>query len=153
MSWKSWEQAAERGPMAVVWKVFWAVLALSIVIGVVGFVLNPFRQAARIADKTMDADNVIYNYEWFKQRYQDVRAVDAKIVSSRQSVAAFEQSAGPRKEWTREDRIEHSRLSSVLLGLRQQRNDLAADYNARSRMANRSIFKGGDLPDSIPIQE
>lgn len=154
MSWNSWKRAAARGPMSVAWKVIGAALLLVIVIGVIGFGLNPFRQAGRVIDKTMDADNVIYNYEWFKQRHEDIEAVDSKIRGADVSVAAFAESAGPRTEWHREDREEHARLSSVALGLKQQRADLAAEYNARSRMTNRAIFKAGDveLPESIPVE-
>ncbi len=154
MTWKSYEQAAERGPMSLFWKVLFPILAIVVVIGVLGFVMNPFRQAGRIINKTIDADNVIYNYEWFKQRHEDVGAIDSKIRGADASVAAFAESAGPRAEWHREDRIEHSRLSAVALGLQQQRADVAAEYNARSRMANRSIFKAGDaeLPESISLE-
>jgi len=154
MSWTSWERAADRGPMSIIWKVIGAVLLLTIVLGVIGFALNPFRQAGRIINKTIDADNVIYNYEWFKQRHEDIAAIDSKIRGADASVAAFAEAAGPRTEWHREDREEHARLSSVRLGLTQQRADLAAEYNARSRMANRAIFKAGDveLPASIPVE-
>lgn len=160
MSWKSWEDAAERGPGAIGWKVFWLAVPVFVVlsicgglIGVVGFGLNPFRQAGRVINKTIDADNVIYNYEWFKQRYEDIQAIDAKIVFSSRAVAQFKEDAGERTDWKREDREEHSRLSSIKLGLEQQAADLVAEYNARSRMANRAIFKAGDveLPERIPF--
>jgi len=154
MSWESWNRVAKKGPMAIIWRVVALVVVLSVVIGVTGFVLNPFRQARRIIDKTFDADNVIHNYEWFKQRWQDVQAIDAKVTSSQAAVSQFKAEAGPRGSWKRDDRMESSRLSAVLLGLQQQRADMAAEYNARSKMANRAIFKGGDveLPASIPIQ-
>jgi hypothetical protein len=155
MSWEKWEKAVERGPMSLVWRVVACVVLLIVVLGVIGFVMDPFRQAARIVDKTIDADNVIYNYEWFKQRYEDVHAIDAKILDAEASVAAFAEAAGARTDWHREDREEHARLSAVALGLKQQRADLAAEYNARSRMANRAIFKAGDveLPESIPVRQ
>lgn len=121
--------------------------------GVVLWIANPFMQAADVVNKTVDADNMIYNYEWFKQRHESIDAIDFKIRAQQLSVEDFEKSAGDRKDWHREDREEHARLSTILTGLRQQRADLAAEYNARSRMANRSIFKSGDveLPESIPV--
>lgn len=152
--WTGWKSAAERGPMAVIWRVVGCVVLLAIAVWLISFVLNPFRQAGRIAEKTMDADNVIANYEWFKQRHEDIAAIDIKIDDADASVTTFAGELGPRADWHREDRIEHARLSAVALGLRQQRADLAATYNARSRMANRSIFKAGDveLPESIPVR-
>jgi hypothetical protein len=154
MSWNKWESAAERGPGALMWKVIGFVVFFSIVIGGIGFVANPFRQGANIINKTIDADNVIYNYEWFKQRHEDIGAIDTKIVQADKVVEQFKEDAGPRPDWHREDREESARLSSVAMGLKQQKADLAAEYNARSRMVNRSIFKAGDvtLPESIPTE-
>lgn len=44
------------------------------------------------------------------------------------------------------DKEEDSRLSSIADGLRYQREDIEAKYNARSQMLNRKIFKSSDLP-------
>lgn len=152
MTWKAWEDAANHGPGRIGRKVgLWLLVTFIVVSGIV-CVMNPFRQAARIAGKTMDAGNVIYNYEWFHQRYQDIEAIDAKVSGARVVLASFTEAVGPRSSWKRDDRIEWSRLNSIWLGLTQQRNDLAAQYNARTGMANRAIFKSGDLPHSIPIE-
>jgi hypothetical protein len=152
MTWDKWEQAADKGPEALLWKYGVTVFVIIVIVSVLGFVLYPVVQGARVVEKTLDADNMIYNYEWFKQRNQDIRSIDAKIVASEASVSMFKEDAGPRKEWKREDREEYARLSAVLLGLKQQRADLAAEYNARSQMANRSIFKTDELPSSIPVE-
>ena len=157
MSWKSLENAADAGPVQLFWWFTWrgiiGLTLLTTVGGCLGFVTNPFRQAARVVNKTLDADNMIYNYEWFKQQHESIRAVEDKIVGARAAVATFKGEAGERDTWKREDREEYSRLSSIALGLEQQRADMAATYNARSRMANRSIFKAGDveLPESISL--
>lgn len=157
MSWKSLERAADDGPMQLTWWFFWrgfvCFLLLTAVGGCMSLVTNPFRQAGRIVAKTIDADNVIANYEWFKQQHESIAAIEAKIVGAQQAVVAFEKSAGDRKDWHRVDREEHARLSAIALGLEQQRSDLAATYNARSRMVNRSVFKTGDaaLPESISV--
>lgn len=160
MSWDSLDRAGEKGPGALFFWFFWrgiGVLMLFGCVGIVGsvfgFIANPFRQAARVVEKTIDADNVIANYEWFKQRHEDIQAIDSKITESEAAVAMFSEAAGERANWHREDREEHSRLSAVVLGLKQQRADLAAEYNARSRMVNRSIFKAGDveLPERIEL--
>ncbi len=90
MSWESYEKAAEKGPVSLLTKVLAFVCVAGVLIGgvaimfgVAGFALNPFRQAGRIVNKTIDADNVIYNYEWFKRRHEDIGAIDAKITSAR----------------------------------------------------------------------
>lgn len=156
-----WERTAERverGPVSAMVTigclsaVALVIVGLFVVVGSsLGFIANPFKQAARVINKTIDADNVIYNYEWFKRQHESIGAIDGKIAESDTAVRSYEESLGDRKDWDREDKIEHSRLESVLLGLRQQREDMVAEYNARSRMANRNIFKAGDieLPERI----
>ena len=135
MTWKSLDQAAETGPEAVFW---WSMPRLAflgcvfglvgIVVAVAGFVVNPAYQAARVVNKTIDADNVIANYEWFKQRHQDILAIDQKIKEAAKSVSDFKGEAGDREKWHREDREEFSRLNAVANGLSQQRSDMAAEY-------------------------
>jgi len=152
MSWESWEKAADKGPEAVLWKVGVLVLVIVLIVSAVSAVVYPFLQGAKVVEKTLDADNIIYNYEWFKQRNQDILAIDSKVRGADEAVSMFKEDAGPRKDWRRGDREESFRLSSILLGLKQQRADMAAEYNARSEMANRSIFRTGDLPESVPIE-
>lgn len=149
MSWDKWGQAAERGPAAIFLKAVGLGLMFVIILGVIGFNMNPFRQAGRIINKTIDADNVLYNYEYFKQQWRSVEAIDQKIASQQGGVLRFEDSAGPRSDWSRDDKIEHARLSSIVIGLEQQRADMVAQYNARAAMANRSIFLGNDCPQHI----
>jgi hypothetical protein len=152
MSWESWEKAAEKGPEAVAWKVGIFVVAVLVLAAVGRFVLYPLTQGAEVVKKTLDADNMIYNYEWFKQRNQDIQAIDSKVRGADEAVKMFKDEAGPRKDWKRGDREESARLSSILLGLKQQRADLAAEYNARSQMANRSLFRTGELPERISVE-
>ena len=55
--------------------------------------------------------------------------------------------------WRRDQREELARLSTIYLGLSNSLTDMIAEYNARSRMVNRSIFKTGDteLPEHIGL--
>lgn len=149
MTWKKYEDAVEKGPGAIFWRVALFFIVAGIGLSVVGFVLNPFKQAARITEKTLDADNVIYNYEWFKRQFRSVGAIEKKIGFQQERVDEFADSAGQRKEWDRMDKVEHYRLTSIVTGLKQQRADMVAEYNARSSMANRNIFMGGDCPETI----
>ena len=133
-----------------------ALLLLVVIVAVVGAAIFGVRalffapqQAAKIVERTFDGDNILYNYEWFHDTYEDVKAIDRKIGVADTNVASFEDSAGPRTDWTFEDKTEYGRLRSVLQGLESQRADIVADYNAKSKMANREIFKDGRLPDRI----
>jgi hypothetical protein len=149
MSWDRFERAAEKGPWAITWRVILFVAGVGFFIGIIAFLVNPLIQGGRIVEKTIDADNVLYNYEWFKQQWRDVQAIEDKIKTQDMALVAFREDLGPRSEWGWEDKQEYDRLNSVRIGLEQQREDVVAKYNARSAMANRNIFKGGDCPETI----
>tara|TARA_Y100000310_G_scaffold167149_1_gene166915 strand:+ start:1725 stop:2180 length:456 start_codon:yes stop_codon:yes gene_type:complete len=130
-------------------KVLPKLIILFVILGIVGFGFKLLSQPGRIIQKTMDADNVIYNYEWFHQAYQDITATELKITNAQNAATLFNENAGDRKDWTFEDKNESSRLGSVVLGLQNHREQLVADYNAKSKMINRNIFKGKSLPHTL----
>lgn len=102
-----------------------------------------------VVDKTINADNAIYNYEWFKQTHEDIKATSNKYDNACISYDEFIELAGDRTDWTFEDKTEQSRLSSIKLGIKNHLEQLIADYNARSKMANRSIFANNILPSYL----
>lgn len=104
-----------------------------------------------IVDKTLTADNAIYNYEWFKQQAEDVKAIESKIQIAQNAETSFKVDAGDRKDWTFEDKTEASRLGAVKQGLQSQYQDMVAQYNARSKMANRNIFLDGKIPSIMEL--
>lgn len=136
----NWEERFERRPRRTAINVGLSTVVVLAVVGVGATVIfgatNFLTQAGRVVSKTIDADNVIYNYEWFRQQYQDVLAMDGKI--------AVQQAAHDAAT----DTAERSRIASIVAGLRTKRAQMVADYNARASMANRSIFMGG-LPEQI----
>ena len=131
-------------------KIFWWVLGCILLLGAIfwalDIVLTPAQTAKDVIQKTLDADNVLENYEWYKSQYNDCEAINIKIRQADKSVERFEKNAGPRDNWDYMDKDEHSRLTSIADGLRYQREDLESKYNARSQMLNRNIFKSSDLP-------
>ena len=126
---------------------------LVIVFGAIGeacHLLNTSTDSVNgVIDKTLDSNNVIYNYEYFHQANQDIRAMDIKIIDAKTAAKAFSDQFANRKDMDREDKTEQDRLNSIVLGLQQERQNMVATYNARSQMANRDIFKGNDLPQHI----
>jgi len=106
-------------------------------------------QPMKAVQKTMDADNMIYNYEWFKQMNGNISASAIQIHNAQGRVDQFKADAGERSEWDRTDKEEYSRLTTTLLGLQNHRESMVAEYNARSKMVNKSIFKGKDLPETV----
>ena len=127
------------------------VLGALVVVGVGGsalWVMSLASQPARVVSKTFDADNMIYNYEWFRQQYADIGAMQQKIDAALAARSAFEASAGPRASWQLSDRQQWDQLNRIVLGLTNQRTSMVAAYNGRASQANRSIFMAG-LPSSV----
>ena len=105
-----------------------------------------------IIGKTYSAENALYNYHWFKERHEAIKATENKTKIAREQIAAFETSAGVRSEWTFEDKTEHARLNAVSHGLRSQYEDLVAEYNARAKEVDRAIFQN-ELPLFFTINQ
>lgn len=149
----NWEQRFEEKPRRTILNIGVSAIAIITVIGVVGGALGlitlPFRTAKGVIERTANPDNVIANYEWFKRQYQDVKAIDVRLEVSRKAVSSFETSAGNRSSWTFEDKQESSRLNSIVLGLEGQRASMVSEYNARTQMMNRDIFRTSDLPSEL----
>lgn len=110
--------------------------------------------ATGIVDETLNAGNAIYNYEYFKQQYQSFVAINEKITQAEQAVVNYQKNLpSNRDKWSKADRDELSRLQTVADSLKYQRADIVADYNAKSQMANRAIFKDNNLPDTLKIPQ
>lgn len=109
------------------------ILGLAIVGGVGSWAINLASQPGRVVQQTFDANNMIANYEWFRQQYQDVIAIDGKIAVQVEAQQAATSEA------------ERTRIASIIAGLRTKRAQMVADYNARASMANRSIFQNPPL--------
>jgi hypothetical protein len=139
--------------------IFYAIgglIALTIVGGIIRIVMFPVNTATKLIDtaydaqsKVLNADNAIYNYEWFKQQYQDIEASKKQLVNARSAHTAFRESAGDRSTWTFEDKGEDARLATVALGIENNLASQIADYNARASMATRNIFEDNVLPAYI----
>ena len=97
-----------------------------------------------VMDKTLDAENAIYNYEWFKSTAQDIIALGKKEDRAEQNIQIFMETA----DNSREDKNELARLRAIKSGLGNMLDDTIAKYNARSQMVNRAIFKD-NLPSNI----
>lgn len=135
------------------WRILWFVLLISIVVGVVSFGITLLSRPGQIIERVTEPDRIIQNYEWFENTYNDALAMDRQSKTATQSVDRFGQTAGPRTDWKRADTLEHSRLSSILQGLRNQRDNAVADYNARSNQLTRELFKGSELPYQLDVSD
>ena len=130
----------------------WGILPL-IALGVIGSALGwislPFRTARGVAERTLNPDAVLANYEWFKQTVQEVRALEVQLTNARAALVDF-RGENPRP-WDYPTSTEAARLGAIVLGIQNQRQNLVAEYNARSQMANRALFKSANLPETLPF--
>ena len=102
--------------------------------------------AGNIIDRTYDADNAIYNYEWFKTQYEDIQATERIIGNTKTEMDAYKELYGNASDWDWQTKQDYNSLSGKYLGQQNYYEDLVAEYNARSKMANREIFK-----DKLPF--
>lgn len=136
----------------------WVLLGIAgiVLLGVVGTALNlitipwlKFNSQVQmnrdIVTKTYNADNALYNYRWFKDRHESIKATEIQIENAISTQDSFRASAGVRSAWTFEDKIEDSRLGAVILGLKNHYQEIVAEYNSRAKQADRNIFID-DLP-------
>ena len=107
-------------------------------------------QAHQLVEKTFDADNIILNYEWFKNQYREILSIEVKIKNADKELANFKESAGQYKELDFQGKAEYSRLTANLTGAIAVRADMVAQYNARTNMVNRQVFMDHkDVPNYI----
>jgi len=102
-----------------------------------------------VVDKTMDGEKAIANYEWFKNQEQQIKVLGNQMNRSLEELNDFKATlSNDRKEWDMYDKDEYSRLRSNVTGIGQMLDAAIGDYNAKSSMVNRSVFKD-NLPTNI----
>jgi hypothetical protein len=102
-----------------------------------------------VVDKTMTAENAIYNYEWFKQQEAYIRQCYKNEEIAKEEYDGYIKALpADRSKWTRDDKQEEASLRNSYYALQKLTNKAIEDYNARSSMANRAIFKD-NLPSNI----
>ena len=146
---RDFENNPKKATRKIIWWIIGTVLLFSVVIGGINLIMTPVKTAKDIVEKTLDADHVLAEYQFFKQQYSDWKAINVKVARADTSAARFKRDAGPRSEWGFEDKNEMSRLNSIADGLRYQREDIESKYNAKSQMLNKNLFKTNDLPAKL----
>ena len=96
---------------------------------------------SRVVNKTLQTDNIIFNYE----RFFDV---NANFTSRVAQVKQYKEFLA-----TETDPSEKIRLRTEMAAMQQSCRELATKYNADSQKMNRSLFKDKDLPYTLNISE
>lgn len=105
------------------------------------YVISDIGDTARgISRSTFNADNVLSNYEYFYSTYHEIKSAISQYNNYTNLIGSS----------TNED--DRSRFQVEQNGTFAYINQMAQQYNARSRMKNRNLFKGKDVPYSIEFK-
>jgi hypothetical protein len=126
---------------------------------VTGVISLPFHAASAtvdtahgIIDKTLNADNALYNYEHFYDLYNDAKK---QVVNIRAAQAAIEQMkrdyGADMTQWSKSQQEDYSLQQSNIQGYVQMYNSIVSRYNSDSEKANRALFKAHNLPETLPL--
>lgn len=103
----------------------------------------------QVERKVLNGDTAISTYEWFKQQEADIRAKYSQEERARKSMAEFKDMLPQdMSSWSRQDRDEYLRLKTVADGIGYQVDQMVADYEAKSSMKHKELFKN-NLPTNI----
>lgn len=106
---------------------------------------------SEVPAKVLQADRILYNYDWFFNKRAAILGYEGQINNTAQAIEDFKQiHAGDLGSYT--NSTELSRLSSVLLALRNQMARDVQDYNANAMNLTRGTFKDWRLPASFTIE-
>jgi hypothetical protein len=126
-------------------------IVASVIGSALGIINLPFFNFAKKVDlnygvinKTYDTDYCLQNYEWFKQTEQGIIGMEDKLANQKRALSSFESSAGPRKNWTFEDKTLYAELTSRVTALENLRVSMVNEYNAKTQSLNRVACK--ELP-------
>lgn len=146
--WEDYERAAEHGPMAFVFKIILAVVVLGVFVGVIGYGLGWFGEAAQVTQEEFGPRAMLQKYEWFKdaaaqleKKQADITVYDGRMKSMSETYKDL-----ARHKWPREDREQYNVWVSEVAGVKASYNSLAAEYNAQMAKFNWRFANVGELP-------
>lgn len=147
-SWDDYERAAEKGPLAITFKLIGFFLIVGIVTSLIGYGLGWFGEAAAVAKEEFGPREALRKYEWFKDAAAQLEKKQADIGVYRTRMKSMEEGydGKPRSEWAREDREQWNVWTSEVAGVTASYNTLAAEYNSQMSKFNWRFANAGDLP-------
>jgi hypothetical protein len=100
---------------------------------------NAATAPARVVNKTLETNNIIFNYE----RFFDVKAnYDSRVSQIQEHKSLLADTT---------DAAEKTNLRIELSAMKQSCRELANGYNADSRKLNRGLFKDRNLPYELDV--
>jgi len=142
----------------IIFYVFGVVILLGILFGGGSYIwrwaTQPARTAEEIREQTFSGENVIYQYEQFFDRLEEIRANHKKIRNAEQRFETFKTGLPTEPgKWTYNQRQEYERENVVVTGLKNTIEDKMAIYNAHASKINRNIFMDDNLPHRVSLNK
>lgn len=123
-------------------KVIAAFFVLLLVATFLGMVYSVISAPARVVNKTLQTDNIIFNYE----RFFDMKSqYDARVAQLKESERLLRSSSVSTDE--------SNMILTELRGQRQSCRELANQYNNDAIKLNKSLFMDKNLPTSLDTRE
>lgn len=121
-------------------KLFVAFVLLILLYCVVGLLFSmwPFSTVGGLVTKTTSSTAIITNYEWFYDQYGQIESMKSNYLSFDTTTT------NKSKEMLERQQIERQ-------GLKQCLNSSIAEYNSRSKMITRNMWKASDIPFRIDL--
>lgn len=146
----------------LIFKISMWILGICVLFSIIGllfkFVLFPFfvvdkasETAHGVVEKTLNADNALFNYENFKDLYNGAKQQVMNIQSTEASIQTLKDTYGEPSTWTKDIRYDYTFLNQSLEGYKQQYQRTVSDYNSDASKLNRNLFKDKNLPSELPL--
>ena len=125
-----------------------AIIAWQIISGIFG-------AGKGILETTFDSDNIITQYEQFRDKYNRVLAMDEQYLAAEQDETQALTFALADDNVTLLEQRNLSQMATITRGIRSRQNELIGEYNADASKANVQIFQnpklfGHQFGDIIP---
>lgn len=132
------------------WSVITGALALGfIALLLISAVYMPFlpwneerKAGADVIEDTYNGENAVEEYEWFRSQWGDIQSRRAQIQNYKDELQGFYDTYGnDSSQWDDQAQTRHTRLQQRITANQNDLERLVSEYNARSDMDNRAVFK------------
>jgi hypothetical protein len=146
--WSNYDPENSKGPFSYGLRIIILVVALSAVVGVIGYVGGWFGEAAKVTQEQFGPQALLQKYEWFKDASAqlDAKVANIQAMEQRQADLTAQYQGQPRNKWLRSDAEQYNQTAAEIAGLKANYNDLAAEYNSAMSKFNYRFTNVGDLP-------
>jgi len=108
---------------------------------------NSVQTAHDVVDKTINADNALFNYEEFFNKYEGAKMQAINIKNTEKAIQTLKDTYGnDATKWPKDVRGDYSNLQQNIEGYKMMYQKITQEYNADSQKLNRNLFKSKSLP-------